>query len=273
MTADLSALAAKADLFRSLHTTTEPLRLANAWDVASARVIEAAGATAIATTSAGVAWSLGAPDGNRLERDRALDLVARIAAAVQVPVTADIEAGFADDAAGVAATVEGLLQAGAVGVNIEDGSRPPAELADRIAVARATADTAGVPLFINARIDVFLFGLGEPQSRLQETLNRARTYLAAGADGIFVPGTVDAETVAALAEGVDAPLNVLVGPGAPNVGELGKLGAARVSLGSGIAQSAYAAARRAAEELMSAGTYDSISDALDYGELNSLMPQ
>ncbi|MDG4857572.1 isocitrate lyase/phosphoenolpyruvate mutase family protein [Streptomyces sp. T-3] len=259
--------AAQAQHFRTLHDVTAPLALANAWDVASARVIEAAGARAIATTSAGVAWSLGSPDGDALARDRALDLVARIASAVEVPVTADIESGYAADAAGVAETIAGVLAAGAVGVNIEDGIRPPTELAARIAVAKQTAERAGVALFVNARIDTFLFGTGG----LEQTLDRARMYIESGADGIFVPGVTDPTTIAELAREIPAPLNVMAAPGAPTVAELAALGVARVSLGSGIAQSAYAAARRAAEELFTKGTYESTADGIDFGELNSLV--
>ncbi|MEU6816535.1 isocitrate lyase/phosphoenolpyruvate mutase family protein [Streptomyces sp. NPDC046860] len=256
-----------ARLFRSLHTPEAPLALANAWDVASARVIEAAGAPAIATTSAGVAWSLGAPDGDRLARDRALDVVARIVAAVSVPVTADIEGGYAEHAAGVAGTVAGVLDAGAVGINIEDGTRPPAELAERVAVARRQS----ADLFINARVDTYLFGLGDPGTRLEETLARAHRYLDAGADGVFVPGVTDPETVAALADAVPAPLNVMAAPGAPTVAELGRLGVSRVSLGSGVAQSAYAAARRAALDLYADGGCSSLADALPFPELNGLL--
>ncbi|WP_033259524.1 MULTISPECIES: isocitrate lyase/phosphoenolpyruvate mutase family protein [Kitasatospora] len=259
-----------ARLFRSLHTARAPLALANAWDVASARVIEAAGAPAIATTSAGVAWSQGLPDGGFLTRDRALELVGRIVAAVAVPVTADIEGGYGTDAADVAETVAGVLAAGAVGVNIEDGTRPPAELAARLAAARQAADRAGADLFLNARIDTFLFGLGDPDTRLEETLARAQMYVDAGADGIFVPGVVDTATIAALAGDVSVPLNVMAGPGAPTVAELGTLGVARVSLGPGVAQVAHAAVRRAAQELFGTGGYGSLAEGVAFPELDAL---
>lgn len=259
-----------AHLFRSLHSPSAPLALANAWDVASARVIEAAGAPAIATTSAGVAWSLGSPDGDFLARDRALRLIARIVAAVAVPVTADIEGGYGKDAAGVAETVAGVLAAGAVGVNIEDGTRPPTELATRLAAARQTADRAGADLFLNARVDTFLFGLGDPDTRLKETLARAHMYVDAGADGIFVPGVTDTATIAALARDISVPLNVMASPGTPTVAELSALGVARVSLGSGVAQVAYAAARRAAQDLFGTGGYDSLTEGMAFPELNAL---
>ncbi|WP_326588208.1 isocitrate lyase/PEP mutase family protein [Streptomyces sp. NBC_01294] len=264
-------LAAKATAFTALHTPTNPLALANAWDVASARIVEATGAPAVATTSAGVAWSLGSPDGDSLARDRALDLIARVAAAVSVPVTADIEGGFGADPAAVGETVTGVLAAGAVGINIEDGHRDPAEQVERLAAARAAADAAGVPLYINARIDTHLRGIGDPSTRLDETLTRAVAYLRAGATGIFVPGVLDPDTVAELAKGIDAPLNILLGPDAPSVSAFGALGVSRVSLGSWVAEAAYAVVRRAAEELISAGSYGALAHSLPYGDLNSLL--
>ncbi|MGW5353189.1 isocitrate lyase/PEP mutase family protein [Streptomyces sp. NPDC004031] len=256
----------KARLFRSLHSPARPLALANAWDVASARVVEAAGAPAVATTSAGVAWALGARDGSAVPRDRVVDLVARIAAAVAVPVTADIEDGYGAGPAEAAETALLIAEAGAVGVNIEDGTLPPAELAARLTAVRGAA----TGLFLNARIDTYLRGLGDPQHRLDETLERARRYADAGADGVFVPGVTDPATVRALAAGAPVPLNVMAGPGAPSVAELGALGAARVSLGSGVAQAAYAAARRATAELLGDGTYGTLTDAIPFPELDGL---
>lgn len=264
----------RALAFRALHVPGRPLILPNAWDAASARIVEHAGASAVATTSAGLAWALGAADGDRLDRERALEAVARITATVAVPVSADIESGFAKDAAGVADTVRVVLAAGAVGVNIEDALyggegvlRPVAEQAERIAAARAAADAEGVPLFVNARVDTFLRGVGG----VDATLERAAAFRAAGADGIFVPGAVEPGTVKELADGIDAPLNVLVGPGAPPVAELAALGVARVSAGSGIALAAYAVVRRAARELLDTGTYGAQTGGLGYGELNSLL--
>ncbi|MEH1013787.1 isocitrate lyase/phosphoenolpyruvate mutase family protein [Micromonospora sp. CPCC 206060] len=268
----------RARLLHGLHRGPGPLVLPNAWDVASARIIEAAGARAIATTSAGVAWSLGAPDGDALGRDRAVDLVARTVAAVDVPVTADIESGFGTDPDGVAETIRGVLAAGAVGVNLEDAwhdgpasLRPVAEQAARIGAARRAADAAGVPLFINARVDVYLRNVGDPENRLAETLDRAAAYLAAGADGIFVPGVLDPAVLTALVAGIDAPLNVLAGPGAPTVAELGALGVARISAGSALAEAAYGLVRRAAGELLGSGSYDTLRDGMDYPELNALL--
>lgn len=264
----------RALAFHALHVPGRPLVLPNAWDAASARIVEDAGASAVATTSAGLAWALGVPDGDRLDRDRALAAVARITSTVAVPVSADIESGFAKDPAGVADTVRAVLAAGAVGVNIEDALyggegvlRPVAEQAERIAAAREAADAEGVPLFVNARIDTYLRGAGG----LDATLERAAAFRAAGADGIFVPGAVEPGTVKELADGIDGPLNVLVGPGAPPVAELAALGVARVSAGSSVALAAYAVVRRAARELLDTGTYDTVAGGLGYGELNSLL--
>ncbi|MEU0965748.1 isocitrate lyase/phosphoenolpyruvate mutase family protein [Streptomyces sp. NPDC005917] len=271
-----STLRESALAFHALHVPGRPLVLPNAWDAVSARLAEDAGAAAVATTSAGLAWALGAADGDRLDRDRAMEAVARIAATVRVPVSADIESGYAEDPEGVADTVRAVLAAGAVGVNIEDalygeaGSGPlrsVAGQAERIAAAREAADKEGVPLFVNARIDTFLRGAGG----VNATLERAAAFRAAGADGIFVPGVVDPQTVRALVEGVDGPLNVLVGPGAPPVAQLAALGVARVSAGSGLAEAAHSAVRRAARELLDAGTYGALAGGLGYGELNALL--
>lgn len=258
------------DEFRALHSGTI-LVLPNAWDVASARLVERAGARAVATTSAGVAWSLGAPDGDRLPRDRAVDLVARVVSGARVPVTADIESGFGATAAAVGDTVRAVADAGAAGVNIEDGAhpglRPVGEQAERIAAARKAA-----PLFVNVRIDSYLFGVGDPRTRLADTVARARAFVDAGADGVFVPGVIDPETIAELASRIPAPLNVMAGPGAPPVAKLAELGVARVSVGSGIAQAAYAVAVRCAEEMLTDGTFDALATNLDFGTVNALMP-
>ena len=270
-----------ATRFQALHDPAAPLALANVWDVASARVVAAAGASAIATTSAGVSWGLGSADGNRVDRDLLLAQLARIVAAVDLPVTADIESGFGDTPGKVATTVARVLETGAVGINIEDAHpapaspdqplRPIAEQATRLAAARSAANHARIPLYINARVDVFLRRAGAESERLAETLDRARAYLDAGASGIFVLGVRDPETIAALTAGIDAPVNVGGAPGALSVAELGGLGVARVSMGSAVAQAAYALVDLAARELLEAGTYESVREAFDYPVINGLM--
>jgi len=242
--------------FRDLHVPGKPLILVNAWDAASARLVEAAGAAAVGTTSAGVAWSLGAPDGDALALPAAVAAIERITAVVSVPVTADVERGYGD----VAETVRRVSAAGAVGVNIEDGATAQP---DRIAAARAAAPG----LFLNARIDTYLAGVGG----LDETVERASAYLAAGADGIFVPGVTDPATIAALVERIDAPINVMVGPGAPGVAELAALGVARISLGSSVAQAAYGLVARVAQAALGGDGYGEAAGAADYGRLNALL--
>lgn len=260
-----------AQRFRALHVPGTPLVLPNAWDGTSARVVADAGAPAIATTSAGVAWSLGHGDGDHMTRDQALGVIARITAAVDVPVTADIERGYATGPDGVAETVRGVLAAGAVGINLEDTLRPVTEQAERIAAAREAADETGIPLFINARIDTHRLPPGDRTAWLDETLTRARAYAAAGADGIFVLGTPDVETVRTLVGSQPLPVNVLAGPGALPVSELAKAGAARISAGSSIAEAAYGLVRRATRELLEKGTTTTLEGGFDYATLNALL--
>ena len=267
----------QAQLFASLHRPGDPLLLANAWDVASAVTIVNAGAKAIATTSAGVAWSLGVPDAADLGADRTAAVIERIAAAVAVPVSADIEAGYGPEPDAVAATMTAVVQAGAIGVNLEDRSGrdeaplfEPAEQAERLAAARAAADRLAVPVWINARTDLFLAGVGPAQERLQATLERAAAYAAAGADSLFVPGLIDLDAIAELAAG-PLPVSVMVWAGAPTVSELTSAGAVRISLGSAIAQAAYAVAARATTELLTNGTYDSTADGIPYDQTNDAL--
>lgn len=265
---------AKAATLRSLHDSGIFV-LPNAWDAGSAAMIAAAGAPAIATTSAGVSWSLGRRDGQNLTRSEMTEVVARIAAAVDLPVTADIEGGYGSDPDAVAATVSAVIGAGAVGVNLEDSGAPggglftPADQAARLAAARAAATVAGLPeLVINARTDVFLFGIGEPGGRLDDVIARAAAYAPAGADSLFVPGLLDLDVLAALTGKVSLPVNVMAGPGAPHVAALRAAGVRRVSLGQAITQAAYTLARRAAAEALTAGTYDTIAAAASFGEIN-----
>jgi 2-methylisocitrate lyase-like PEP mutase family enzyme len=267
----------QAEILASLHRSGAPLLLANAWDVASAVTIVNAGAKAIATTSAGVAWSLGVPDAADLGADRAAAVIERIAAAVDVPVSADIEAGYGPAPDAVVATMTAVIQAGAVGVNLEDRSNrdgapllEPAEQAERLAAARAAADRLAVPVWINARTDVFLAGVGPAEERLQVTLERAAAYAAAGADSLFVPGLLDLDAIAELAGG-PLPVAVMVWAGAPTVSELASAGAVRISLGSAIAQAAYAVAARATTELLANGTYDSTADGIPYDKTNDAL--
>ncbi|GAA2139121.1 isocitrate lyase/PEP mutase family protein [Glycomyces algeriensis] len=260
--------------FRALHTTPA-LRLPNCWDAASAAVIAAAGAPAIATTSAGIAWSLGRPDGDALDRDAAIEAIARIVRVVDVPVTADIESGFGATPKDVAATLAAVTEAGAVGVNIEDTTAVTPgslrDLADQVERLEAAREGAGPDLFINARIDMYLAGIGEESERLDATIARAQAYAEAGADGIFVPGVTDPATITALLQAIRLPLNVMAGPGALAPSELERLGVARISLGPGLATAAYELARKATVGFLEADSYDAIADGIAYGTLNELL--
>ncbi len=266
---------ARAELFRKLHDRTRILVLPNAWDVASARIFEEAGFPAIATTSAGIAASLGYPDRERISRGEMAKAVARIAAAVRVPVTADMEAGYGPIPRAVSQTVQAAIEAGAVGINLEDATgdrvRPLFEVeaqVDRLHHAREAAKREGIAIFINARTDVFLVE-GADNSKIDRTLLRARAYLKAGADGIFVPGLADREQIRILAKAIPGPLNVVASPGLPPAAELQELGVARLSIGSGGMRAALAATRRLAKELKESGTFN--ADAIPYAELNALL--
>jgi 2-methylisocitrate lyase-like PEP mutase family enzyme len=235
----MSDHAARAEAFRRLHGRPEPLRLVNAWDGLSARVFAMAGAPAIGTSSFAVAASLGYQDGQHVPWPAVRRVAGEIVeAAGDVPVTVDIEAGGGAEPADVARTVADVVAAGAVGVNLEDGNpEAPGTLFDvddqcrRLSAARSAADERGVPLYVNARCDTYFSPAVEPARRLDETLKRAAAYLTAGADGIFLPGLVDTETLRTVVAAVDAPVNVMVWPGLPPADELAGLGVKRISQG------------------------------------------
>lgn len=270
-----SSQADRADLFHDLHAEGT-LVLANAWDVASAVIAQDAGSKAVATTSAAVAWAYGLPDGNQMSAAPIIDLAERIVKAVDLPVSVDFEGGFAEDADGLATNIRNLVATGVVGINLEDttpdGIRPAEEQAARIVAVRAAAEEAGVRLFINARTDIYLWGIGEEAGRYDEAVRRAAAYLEAGASGIFVPGVADLAVVEHLVTAIDAPVNMLVGAGSPTVKELAEVGVRRVSAGSGAASAAYGQYRRAVDELVTEGTYAwAEQGSVDYGTLNALV--
>lgn len=280
-----------AERLRRLHGGDGVLVLPNAWDPMSARVFESCGFPAVATTSAGVAYSLGYPDGERLGREEMVEATARIARAVSVPVTADAESGYGPSAEDAATTARALIGAGAVGLNLEDASdvSPPSpgdtpggeaaspltELgaqAEKIRAVVAAGREAGVPLVVNARTDTYWRSLGDdPAWRFSETVRRARAFFEAGADCVFVPGVGDAATLSDLVHEIPGPLNVLAGSGVPTVAELAELGVRRVSVGSGPARAAMGLVDRIGRELLDRGTYASLSEgALPYDEANRL---
>jgi 2-methylisocitrate lyase-like PEP mutase family enzyme len=254
--------------------------LPNAWDVGSARVLASAGFPAVATTSAGIAFSLGRPDHDffadhgpqaRLDRDTVIRRVQQIAAAVDVPVSADLEEGFGTSPETVAATITMAVAAGAAGGNIEDftGSRAgplfdPALAADRIRAARAAAPA---PFVLVGRTDALIVG-----GTVADAVARANAYLAAGADCAFVPGAADAATIGTLVRELDGPLNVVMGltGNALSLADLRELGVRRVTVGGSIARAMYHHLRQAARELAEHGTFSYAETQLSQSDLNDL---
>jgi 2-methylisocitrate lyase-like PEP mutase family enzyme len=268
----------KATAFRQMHRGPKILVLPNAWDVVSARVFEEAGFAAIATTSAGVAFTLGYPDGQKISREEMLARVTRISRAVKVPVTADVEAGYGNRPEDAASTALAVVEAGAVGMNLEDGTgdaaRPLADLPlqlERIHAVREAAMKTKVLIVLNARTDVYLDQVGPEATRYDEMLRRAVAFRDAGADCVFVPGVHDGETIGRLVKDVKCPVNILVGPGSPSVAELEALGVARLSVGSAIMRATLGVARRAAEELKASGTYAALEGGIPHAEVNKLL--
>lgn len=268
----------KAETLRALHLGKKPLVLPNVWDVASARIVEQAGFPAIATSSAGIAFAHGLPDGEQISGERMLRAVAQIAGAVYVPVTADVEAGYGNKPEDAARTARGVVEAGAVGMNFEDASgdaeHPLIELplqVEKIRAIRETCERMGVPLVLNARTDVYLLQVGEPARRYDQTVRRLSAFRDAGADCVFVPGVRDAETIRRLVADLACPVNILAGPGSPSVAELAALGVKRISLGSGPMRAAMGLLRRLAAELQAQGTYTNLDGAPSHAEMNALM--
>ncbi|MBB6405629.1 isocitrate lyase/phosphoenolpyruvate mutase family protein [Arthrobacter sp. AZCC_0090] len=267
-------LESKALRFHELHAAPHaPLVLVNAWDAASARMVEEAGATAVATSSSAISWSLGYQDGDHLPRQLAMEALSRIAKATRLPVTADIETGYGRIDEELRATVRAVLEAGAVGINIEDSAEQPlseiAEQSRRIALIRQTADDAGVRLFINARTDTYWSGKF-PDTAYEETLRRADAYRQAGADGIFVPGLTDLHILHELSRRISVPLNALAGLGSPSPGELHDAGVRRISIGGSTARAAYATVSRLAMEVLGDGNWSGLAGTLSYAEMDAL---
>jgi 2-methylisocitrate lyase-like PEP mutase family enzyme len=275
---DKAVLRKKAERLRELHQGPRILVVGSVWDGASARIFARAGFAALATSSAGVAYTLGYPDGEKLPPAEMIAAVGRIAAAVDIPVSADLEAGYGRAPEAAVASCRAVLDAGAVGVNLEDAADeaagtlvPAAAHAAKVAAVRAMADAYGVPLVINARTDVFLLKVGEEGGRLREAVDRLQRYRDAGADCVFAPGVVDAATIRALVTKVAAPLNILATPGCPSVAELEGLGVRRMSQGSGPARAVLALTQRIAHELAQSGTYASFQrEAISYPDANRL---
>jgi 2-methylisocitrate lyase-like PEP mutase family enzyme len=252
-----------ASHFRNLNQQGNFL-LANAWDIASARIFEEAGFPAIGTTSGGIAYAHGYRDAELIKRDDMLRHIAAIAGAATVPVTADIEAGYGASPQAVADTIRRVIEAGAVGVNLEDnshgfGASPlfgVEEQSARIAAARSAAEQTGLPLWINARTDTYLLGLGDDfDARFAMTVKRANAYLAAGADMVFVPVLTDLAQIKRLRAAVSGPISLMAMPGAPSAAELFAAGAQRVSLGVCPMLAAMGTIRDIAREVRAHGTW------------------
>jgi len=276
---DIRTQVQKAQELRKLHHGPRPLVLPNVWDVASARVVEELGYPAVATSSAGVAFALGYPDGQRVSRDAMLEVVARIARSVRVPVTADMEAGYGATVEDMAETAKALVAAGAVGLNLEDvtgdteSSQVETELQVRkIREIREVSAKLGVPLVINARTDIYLMPIGPEATRFERTVERLRAYRDAGADCLFAPGLSDRGTIEKLLKAVAAPLNILASAACPDLTELEKIGVARVSVGSGMMRATLGLVRRIGKELMEGGTYSALFEgAVPFAEVNRLL--
>jgi 2-methylisocitrate lyase-like PEP mutase family enzyme len=274
---DIEKKKTQAHAFRAMHHGPRILLLPNVWDVASARILEEAGFGAMATTSAGIAFSLGYPDGQKISREEMLAVVTRIVRGVKVPVTADVEAGYGNRPEDAADTARGVIEVGAIGMNLEDAADQPGQLVDlslqleKIRAVRETALKLGVPVVLNARTDVYLEQIGAPETRYTETVRRSLAYREAGADCVFVPGLRDSETISRLVRDLGCPLNILVGPGSPPVPELEKLGVARVSLGSGPMRATLGLVRRLAEELKTTGTYAALEGAPSHADVNRML--
>jgi 2-methylisocitrate lyase-like PEP mutase family enzyme len=276
---DIQAQAQKAEQFRKLHHGPRMLVLPNAWDVVSARILEECGHPAIATSSAAVAFSRGYPDGQRISRDEMLDVVGRIAHAVRVPVTADLESGYGTTFKDMSDTMKAAIEAGAIGMNLEDvtgeDESSHVETSLQVQKIRAISETAkslGVPFVLNARTDVYLLPIGPEATRFERTVERLRAYRDAGADCLFAPGLQDRETIAKLVKALDAPLNILAAPGCPPLAELETMGVARVSAGSTVMRAALGLVRRIGKEMLESRSCESLfAGAIPWSDLNGMM--
>ncbi|MEJ7596457.1 MAG: isocitrate lyase/phosphoenolpyruvate mutase family protein [Kofleriaceae bacterium] len=259
--------------FRSLHAPATLLVLPNAWDVGSARLFEAAGAPAVATTSAGVAWANGYRDGNQMPVSAVHALAQGLMRVIRVPVSVDFEAGYSTEPKVVAENVKPLLELGIAGINIEDGRDAPEVLERKIAAIRDVVAQGGTDLFINARTDVYLQGLVSADNQMAETLERAKRYRAAGADGVFIPALANASAIKEICSSVGVPINVLAWAGIPLLEQLKTLGVSRLSAGSSMTQVLWARAETLAQDFMRTGDSTALRTGVKtHGELQRLFP-
>ncbi|WP_322787983.1 isocitrate lyase/PEP mutase family protein [Paraburkholderia nodosa] len=243
----------------------------NTWDAGSARLVEALGAKAVATTSAGFAWALGYPDGRRLPVDDVIAAAKRIVRVLNVPLSVDGENGYSDNPATVAGTVMQLVELGVAGINIEDGSDEPSLLASKIEAIRNAVSKAGADLFVNARSDVFLAGLVEKPKQPDESIARGNLYGSAEADGLFLPALANPSDIEAIVKAIRLPLNVMAISSLPDASALERLGVKRLSAGSGISQTVMGKAKALARDFLLDGKSETLyDDALPYSEMQSL---
>ncbi len=263
-----------AEAFRARHRAPPVLLLPNAWDAMSALLFVDAGFDALATTSGGVAWALGYPDGEAAPWDEVVAATARIVRAAGVPVTADIEAGYGGTPAEVAAHVAEIIRAGAVGINLEDGLHGPVrtveDAAARIAAARDAARQEGVPIVINARCDVIFLRHGDEATRFDDAISRCKAYLAAGADCVYPFGLRDPEAIAAFVKAVGAPVNVTGRAGMPDAAALERLGVARITIASAPTLLAMSSIQKFATVLRATGGFEGLSAAITHPEAQKL---
>ena len=273
MQLDPATTTARRSAFRALHDGPAILVMPNAWDVVTARVYEDAGFPAVATSSAALANALGFPDGHALEIDLHLATLERIVRALDVPLSADVEAGYGATPEAVAAFVTRLDATGVAGYNLEDGKNETELYPLDEAVARVRAARAAAPgLFLNARTDLYLMSIGDEATRFDTTVQRMRAFAEAGADGLFVPGVMDAETIERLAAAAPRPLNVLAGPRSPDVAALQSLGVRRVSVGSWPGRRVLGVLRDIARELRESGTFSFTREPhVSYADANALL--
>lgn len=259
--------------FRALHAPGRLLLLANAWDAGSARLLQECGAPAIATTSAGVAWSHGYADGNALPPATVAAAIAEVTRVVRVPVSADVEGGYSDDPSRVGELVAAVVGAGAVGINLEDGNGTVDLLCAKIEAAKSAAARQGVDLFLNARVDVYLRNLVPRERALEETLARVRRYAQAGCDGIFVPRlTAPADVRAVVAAVEPLPLNLLAVPDLAPAAELRTLGVRRLSAGSALASAALGMTKRLGTAFLTDGhSPELFLEGIEHGAMNKLL--
>lgn len=263
-----------AETFRSMHHKTPVLLLPNVWDILSARLFVAAGFNALATTSGGVAWALGYPDGETAPWSEVVAATARIVRVAKVPVTADIEAGYGVTPAEVGAHVAEIIQTGIVGINLEDGLHGPMrsieDAAARIAAAREAADREGVPIVVNARCDVFHLQHGEERARFAATVERCKAYLAAGADCVYPFGLRDPATIATFVNTLRAPVNITGRPGMPDVSAFERVGVARITIASAPALVAISAIQKLAVDLRATGSFEGLAAPLRHPDAQKL---